>query len=273
MANISSASGTITLKGDWTQKAIDAFKPVLDSWAFYGQYGIHDYNNELSLKNKTTGFYGCGRWDFSGTLDSFDDWTRDWIKTNPASKHPLTAEQYDEFLQIMCDKNLKIEITFTDDKEDGNFFNIKETGVFTSDGESLSYETISCESTKDTWESLGCENFDAAVNFFAQFAVNPDKKELQKWAKEFTLPNNCYRADFCEFLEDNFMDFPFVKCSDAIYDFENRFEINPDSDWSSIENFVSSFYGWYFDAENKNVKFDLESDEEFDKWYQELQEY
>ena len=270
MANISSASGTITLKGDWTQKAIDAFKPVLDSWAFYGEYGIQSYYSDLSLKNKTTGFYGCGRWSFSGTLESFDDWTRDWIKTNPASKHPLTAEQYDEFLQIMCDKNLKIEITFEDDEE-GVGFRVEETGVFTSDGESLYYETISCENIEDTWESLGCESFDAAVNFFAQFAVNPDKKELQKWVKAFALPDDCYEADFCEFLENDYlMDFPFVRCSDAIYDFENRFEINPDSDWSSIENFVSSFYGWYFDAENKNVKFDLESDEEFDKWYEEL---
>ena len=57
MANISSASGTITLKGSWTQKAIDAFIPVLDSWEFYGQYGIQSYYSELSLKNKTTKFY------------------------------------------------------------------------------------------------------------------------------------------------------------------------------------------------------------------------
>lgn len=34
MVNISSASGKITLKGDWTQEAIDAFEPVLDVWGF-----------------------------------------------------------------------------------------------------------------------------------------------------------------------------------------------------------------------------------------------
>ena len=144
MANISSTNGTITLKGSWTQKAIDAFIPVLDSWEFYGQYGIQSYYSELSLKNKTTKFCGCGRWSFSGTLESFDDWTRDWIKTNPDSNHPLTTEQYNEFLKIMSDKKLKIEITF-EDEEEGVGFRVKETGVFTSDGESLCYETISCE--------------------------------------------------------------------------------------------------------------------------------
>ncbi len=34
MANISSASGKITLKGDWTQEAIAALELVLDSVGF-----------------------------------------------------------------------------------------------------------------------------------------------------------------------------------------------------------------------------------------------
>ena len=270
MANISSAEGTITLKGNWTQKAIDAFKPVLDSWAFYGQYGIYDYHNELSLKNKTTGFFGCGRWDFSGTLDSFDDWTRDWIKTNPDSNHPLTAEQYDEFLKIMFDKKLKIEITFTDEEE-GVGFRVNETGVFTSDGESLYYETISCEDVEDTWESLGCESFDAAVDFFAQFVVNPDKKELQKWVKEHVMPNDCYNyveigEEIFDFLVDNFEEFsPVYDCS-SMRDFKCRFQIDTDSYWSSVEDFASSFYGWDNFDEKVEVTC-LGTDEEFDEWY------
>lgn len=270
MANISSANGTITLKGNWTQKAIDAFIPVLDSWEFYGEYGIQSYYSELSLKNKTTDFYGCGRWSFSGTLVSFDDWTRDWIKTNPDESHPLTAEQYDEFLKIMSDKKLKIEITFEDDEE-GVGFRLKETGVFTSDGEELYYETISCEEVEDTWETLGCETFDAAVDFFAQFVVNPNKKELQKWVKEFVLPNDCYNyveigEEIYDFLEDNFFDVPFVDYRSSMCDFKSRFQIDTDSYWSSMEDFASSTYGW----DNFDEKFELDylgSDEEFDEWY------
>ncbi len=270
MANISSANGTITLKGNWTQKAIDAFIPVLDSWEFYGEYGIQSYYSELSLKNKTTDFYGCGRWSFSGTLGSFDDWTRDWIKTNPDESHPLTAEQYDEFLKIMSDKKLKIEITFEDDEE-GVGFRLKETGVFTSDGEKLYYETISCEEVEDTWETLGCETFDAAVDFFAQFVVNPNKKELQKWVKEFVLPNDCYNyveigEEIYDFLEDNFFDVPFVYYRSSMCDFKSRFQIDTDSYWSSMEDFASSTYGW----DNFDEKFELDylgSDEEFDEWY------
>ena len=270
MANISSANGTITLKGNWTQKAIDAFIPVLDSWEFYGEYGIQSYYSELSLKNKTTDFYGCGRWSFSGTLGSFDDWTRDWIKTNPDESHPLTAEQYDEFLKIMSDKKLKIEITF-EDNEEGVGFRVEETGVFTSDGEKLYYETISCEEVEDTWETLGCETFDAAVDFFAQFVVNPNKKELQKWVKEFVLPNDCYNyveigEEIYDFLEDNFFDVPFVDYRSSMCDFKSRFQIDTDSYWSSMEDFASSTYGW----DNFDEKFELDylgSDEEFDEWY------
>ena len=270
MANISSANGTITLKGNWTQKAIDAFIPVLDSWEFYGEYGIQSYYSELSLKNKTTDFYGCGRWSFSGTLVSFDDWTRDWIKTNPDESHPLTAEQYDEFLKIMSDKKLKIEITFEDDEE-GVGFRVEETGVFTSDGEKLYYETISCEEVEDTWETLGCETFDAAVDFFAQFVVNPNKKELQKWVKEFILPNDCYNyveigEEIYDFLEDNFFDVPFVDYRSSMCDFKSRFQIDTDSYWSSMEDFASSTYGW--DNFDEKIELDyLGSDEEFDEWY------
>lgn len=40
MANISSANGTIKLKGRWTKKAVELFLPILKSWRFYGEYGI-----------------------------------------------------------------------------------------------------------------------------------------------------------------------------------------------------------------------------------------
>ena len=40
MANISSAHGTLTLQGSWSGEDIALFVPVLDTWQFYGEYGI-----------------------------------------------------------------------------------------------------------------------------------------------------------------------------------------------------------------------------------------
>ena len=51
MANISSANGTLTLKGDWTEAAVEALKPVLDAWKFYGEYGMQVYEYPYSRQN------------------------------------------------------------------------------------------------------------------------------------------------------------------------------------------------------------------------------
>ncbi len=51
MANISSVNGTLTLKGDWTEAAVEALKPVLDAWKFYGEYGMRVYEYPYSRQN------------------------------------------------------------------------------------------------------------------------------------------------------------------------------------------------------------------------------
>ena len=80
MANISSAYGTLTLKGDWNQEAIDLFQKVLNCWSFHGEYGL-EADGLLSLDQRQTTFEGTGRWGFTSTLqEEFDDWTRDWIE-------------------------------------------------------------------------------------------------------------------------------------------------------------------------------------------------
>ena len=80
---------------------------------FYGEYGIQSYDTKLSVRHMSTGFYGCGRWSFSGTVASFDEWTRDWIK----NRGPLTQEQYNALLQVMQEKELSILIEFDDNEE------------------------------------------------------------------------------------------------------------------------------------------------------------
>lgn len=122
MANISSASGKIILKGDWTKEAIDAFKPVLDLWSFHGYYGISDLSEELNEDHLSVGFWGNGRWSFSGTLELFEIWARGWVDKQPKNPNgepekDITEEQYDRFLEIMHEKKLIVEFDFEDEEE------------------------------------------------------------------------------------------------------------------------------------------------------------
>lgn len=183
MANISSARGTLTLQGPWNAEDIALFIPVLDTWQFHGQYGIQSYYTKLSVQHMSTDFDGCGRWSFSGTVESFDEWTRDWIR----NEGTLTQEQYDSLLRIMQKKDLSIHMEF-DDEEEGVGFNIHETGVLTSDGECLSYEVLSHGGQQSTWQELGWRAFRKAVLFFSGFVSNPDEFKIRKWVKRYVLP-------------------------------------------------------------------------------------
>ena len=113
------------MKGDWTEAAVEALKPVLDAWKFYGEYGMRVY--EYPTVDKTTiEFSGSGRWSFSGTLGDFDSWTRSWIKDQPERNgepiRPLTTEQYDLLLKLMCDKDLRMEVESEDVEGDRGRF-------------------------------------------------------------------------------------------------------------------------------------------------------
>lgn len=55
MANISSAEGTMTLGGLWTAEDIETFRPVLDTWKFYGEYGLRCYKRgEMIIVTRST---------------------------------------------------------------------------------------------------------------------------------------------------------------------------------------------------------------------------
>ena len=132
-------------------------------------------------------FNGCGRWEFSGTLKSFHEWTLDWIKNHG----PLTKQQYQDFLDDMCKKDLKIEMHYVDEGEGGEF-DVEEAGFFVSDGECLNYYTITSNPVETPWEEYGKECFDAAVDFFRSFTVDADDLKLKKWVKQWIRPSHCY---------------------------------------------------------------------------------
>ena len=242
MANISSARGKITLKGDWTQEAIDAFEPVLDLWGFYGEYGIQSCYSDFDEEHLTTEFYGCGRWSFSGTLDSFEDWSRQWFKDNPKKPNgePIcttTEEQYDNFLKIMSENRLIIEFDF-EDVEEGVGCHVHEVGQFTSgDGSCISYEAISCEDISPTWDDKDALN--AAVDFFEKFLSDANRKKLRKWVKNNVAPTDIFEDtdDYWEIIE-HFGDYG----EDPFIDF--FLEFSPDTEeWEEFNGSYEEMYG------------------------------
>lgn len=176
MANISSASGTLTLVGYWSDRAVELFQPVLKSWEFYGAYGMSAYGMPTSNRPSVS-FTGSGRWSFAGTLRSFDDWTRDWVEKEDG----LTQEQYDALLQVMNENDLSIRVEFNDKGEEG--YDLDEVGVFTSDGESLNYETLSCQEAEHGWTELSRSYFDGAVLYLQRLAPDADPGRIKKWVK------------------------------------------------------------------------------------------
>ena len=269
MANISSAHGKITLKGEWTQAALDAFMPVLDMWEFYGQYGIQSCGG-FDLDHPTASFYGCGRWSFTGTLSEFEDWTRSWLKDQPKNQkgeliHPLTAEQYENFLQIMHDNDLSIEIDF-EDEEEGFGFHDHEIGVFTSDGERLNYEVIFCEPVIPSWDDYDRSALKAAVEYFERFIEDPDRKRLNKWVKNNVAPTdifeeNGYDEEIIEYYANQSED-PFVK-------FYHKFL--PDTeDWEEFSGLFEEMFG--YPPEESDEYYDEDEDEDEDEEYDESDE-
>ena len=279
VANITNAEGTMTLKGNWNEEDIAIFQPVLDSWTFYGQYGIQ-HCGKLLPENPKADFYGCGRWGFSSILESFHEWTLDWIK----NENSLTQEQYDAFLKNMYEKDLEIEMHFTDEDE----FYVEETGVFTSDGEELIYTVINCDNVEYTWEQLGRQCFDAATAFFARFAIEPDLTKLRKWVKEYIRPDDYYlfvkpETDLTGFLESAFLirksigDFITAFFYDElVFDaFQHRFSVRKDDQWEEMMDFCDEAYGVDFrgelpDSVDQSELEEKESDEAFNKWYDKL---
>ena len=275
MANISSAYGKLTLNGNWTEEAVEALRPVLDAWEFYGEYGMRIY--EYPTVDKTTiEFNGCGRWSFSGTLSDFDSWTRAWIKDQPERNGkpiaPLSQEQYDLLLELMCDNDLSIEVEF-EDVEEGCGSDVMETGEFTSDGESLCYETLSCENVVHTWKDMGSGALNAAVDFFCDLLDDPDEKKVKKWVKKNVEPTTLFEdvddiQDIFDLVEENG---EFITPDNAL-SFGCAF--SPDTEeWEEFLDVMEEIFGpvddYYIDDDSE---FDDEEYDEFDEFDDEDEE-
>ena len=275
MANITTAEGSLTLVGNWQQEDINLFLPVLKSWSFYGEYGIQRCDTPSCQRRKVS-FSGCGRWDFGGTLESFHEWTLDWIQNHG----PLTQDQYDAFLQDMAEKDLRIEVEF---EEDGNEDCEEGKGLFFSDGERLGFVLTFCRGIEMDWKELGKKCFDAAVAFFRTFTQAAPKRLMGKWVKEYIRPSDAY-LDYdssqpddqvYDFLEEQFSDDAFFYDEVLFNALKSRTPLKEDERLEQVYRYLDDEFGIDYKAElpdnfDKNLLKEQESDEDFDRWYRQL---
>lgn len=190
MANISSASGTITLQGDWPQEAIKNVQKLFEVWNFYGEYGIQSIG-KITSEDLTVDFTGCGKWSFSNTLEKFDYWTRDYIGKNPTAS--MSLAEYEAFLEQMNALELTMEFDFRDCLEGGAELNVLGEFSVVSDtnGFELIFEEESCSDT-DWSDYPGA--FEKAVMAFSRFAGDKAAKdEIIAFVKTYVIPSGIYR--------------------------------------------------------------------------------
>lgn len=125
MANISSAFGTITLKGDWTDEQIKWYYTFIIGLG-NGYYNtIVETDLENVIKEKTMNFVGSGRWAYICNLESMHGWIKDisldtieFINNFGALNQTITHAEYNLMyvwlLKEMNEHHLTVDWEYTD---------------------------------------------------------------------------------------------------------------------------------------------------------------
>lgn len=226
MANSASGSGTMILGENWTQEALEAFKPVLEAWRFYesdafisagwlGSYSTEVKSGQYTISVSIYGHYSCGN-----TIENLDEWTREWIREKPwtkeeykrsvVSNRPLNEEQYERLLKLMHESNLKIVFDYVADGAEVSDGYHKEKYELTSDGEKLC--CLERETSELTWDDLDESAFESVTSFFELFAEKNSKSKIEEWVREnieptksmtyYDLPTDDNLRDYIEDIID-----------------------------------------------------------------------
>lgn len=125
MANISSAFGTITLKGDWTDEQIKWYYTFIIGLG-NGYYNtVVETDLENVIKEKTMNFVGSGRWAYICNLESMHGWIEDisldtieFINNFGALNQTITHAEYNLMyvwlLKEMNEHHLTVDWEYTD---------------------------------------------------------------------------------------------------------------------------------------------------------------
>jgi hypothetical protein len=202
MANISSAYGSMTLKGAWMPAAIKTLNTIArEIWATWS-YGVQldDFDEESNHGEQTATFYGSGRWAFNSNLECLGRWTTEEITGNPA----LSA-MYNDLMMQMHANGLTIEVSYSDE-EGGCQVLYNQTGILSSNGTTLVYEVTFKESVDYNWENFmkvtgDTDLLDELVySLCKQIGVEDDDDgHIERWAIARTNPH-C--SDFNQLNED-----------------------------------------------------------------------
>jgi hypothetical protein len=193
MANISSASGDMTLKGAWTPAAISNLNKIASGvWAkWYYDIQLDTFEAEDTSGELTAVFSGNGRWTFDSNLEALDRWTTDDLKDNLG-----LSESYRDLVSEMHNRDLNIEVSFSDE-EGGCMVLYRQDGILSSDGERLSYTVTSEEHFNYNWknyiEVTGDEDvlYELVQNLCRHLEVDEDEDSYIKcWVMDRTSPHS-----------------------------------------------------------------------------------
>lgn len=164
MANISSAFGTITLKGDWTDEQIKWYYIFIIGLG-NGYYNtIVETDLENIIKEKTMNFVGSGRWTYMCNLESMHDWIEDisldtieYINNFGALDQTITYAEYNLMyvwlLKEMNEHHLTVDWEYTD-VEGGLGVLQTVCGVQTSAGTELLFVTSNVQNYQYNLKNL-----------------------------------------------------------------------------------------------------------------------
>ena len=203
MANISTAYGTMKLKGNWIPILVEKLNVIAgEVWAkWYYDIQLDSFEPTEETKGESTAIFSAtGRWAFNSNLEALDNWTKD-----DAKKNPNIYAVYNDLLKGMYENNLTVEVSYSDE-ESGCLVLYRETGTLSSDGERLKYEVTHDENFEYNWENYmdvtgETETFYMLVkNLCEQPGLSENKNDLiELWAKNRTYPHS---TDFDELDDD-----------------------------------------------------------------------
>jgi len=185
MANISSAFGTMTLKG-WdlnTVKLLDCITDVWSKW-YYSIQIEPFYDNEIDESRFSQSFSGSGRWTFENNLESLSRWTKDEIKND----RDLFIN-YHVLLYRMAKRDLCIDVSLS--------------LAALADRKDIIYHICSETNYDYTWKNIldvfDDDDFDfyESVNNLRDMLIYDDVDEVNKAIEDWLLGNTEAVLSWC----------------------------------------------------------------------------
>jgi len=182
----------MSLKGTWTPILIEKLNVIASEiWATWC-YNIEldSFEPNAAPNELTAIFNGNGRWAFNSNLEALGRWTLEETKTE--SEFALV---YNDLIKGMLENDLSIEVDYSDE-EAGCGALYRETGVLSSNGETLVYTVSSEENFEHNWTNYmdvmgDTDGFDELVeSLCTALGIENDEDDLiASWAEANTYPH------------------------------------------------------------------------------------